>query len=440
MSRRLTTEQLSQTPENYSGPFIIIPPDVEREFSQYITHFNPAKDTIDLREFDFSKVEYVTRGKAMAMPDDPTLSEKVPEFLVDLSALTGGDRSPVAKQFWADREKELAGYRLEDRDSLNERAQEVVPYLVHKYGTRVLMIDTTACAAMCRHCTRSDIVGGPMKYLPREAQERIEQAIRRNIDNQIQWIANNPEINEVILSGGDPLTMPIGRLEYILESLIELQNRGQLDYIRIGTRVPIHDPRIFLQERPHDLKKIIELVERINNFFLMLHINHYYELTAETIELLDIFRKHGHARLKSQTVLLRGINDSREVLQNTMRKITRSGIDPYYIFQDDEVGQARHFTVPITEGRELTNRFKKELSGIEATARYVIDAKDGHVKAPVEEGYWVDHTFFVDERDVWHRIREDGMGIRQATPEEIDWLVHQGKISKNNTVLYPLTR
>lgn len=199
------------------------------------------------------------------------------------------------------------------------------------------------------------------------------------IRKTIAYIANHPEINEIILSGGDPLTTQQTYLTGIVSELVKLQKKGQLHTIRIGTRLPIHNP--YAVQDWH-----YALLAKIKNPYLMVHINHPAELTPETLAVLNRFRKESLASVMSQTVFLKGINDNEKVLLELFNTLAKEGIRPYYLFQNDPVYWALHLTVPIKKGIALWQKIRPQLSGIAATARYVIDVPFGHGKIPIPEG------------------------------------------------------
>jgi len=200
-----------------------------------------------------------------------------------------------------------------------------------------------------------------------------------DLDKVEAYLDAHPEINEIIMSGGDPLTTPQPYLTKILDRLVKRQQDGKLDIVRIGSRFPIHNP-IGLKDWHY------QQVARLKNPYLMVHINHPAELTPQTLEVLFRFRKESLATIMSQSVLLKGVNDSPETLYQLFTKLAKEGVRPYYVFQNDDVCWAKHFTVPITEAIEIWKTLRPKLSGVAATARFVIDVPKGYGKIAVPEG------------------------------------------------------
>lgn len=353
-------------------------------------------------------VEKVERLKARGikvMLDHGGLPEVIPLYLMQLIAQTGGPDGPIGKQFVAQPELEKAHYQGELSDPLLEDEHEVAPGLVYKYKAgvdpegiryygRALFTITRNCAAYCRFCTRGREVGIPagfgnslssaLSYTPHLSKGQIEQSLA--------YIEQEEGLNEIILSGGDPLTVKPAVLEYVLEGLAALQKSGKLSIVRIGTRVPIHNPSAIKEVH-------FTAAQKIRNPRIMVHINHPVELTSQAVDVLQRFRTQCNSIIMSQTVLLRGVNDSSEVLYQLFTKIADEGFIPYYLFQNDPVYWARHFTVPIDEAINLWQQLRPRLSGVAATARFAIDTPNGYGKVAVPEGGAWDVNYTMGFRD-----------------------------------------
>jgi lysine 2,3-aminomutase len=268
----------------------------------------------------------------------------------------------------------------------------VAPGLMYKYhgtvaknGTiltygRALWMITRFCSSYCRFCTRGREVGQPKPLL---SDSEIKKAI--------SYLRQHKEINEVIISGGDPLTAPKNYLTKIIRGLVSLQKKGQIQIIRIGTRLPIANPTV-IQPWHYDL------IKTITNPYIMVHINHSSELTKESLAVLERFRKKCYATVMSQTVLLKGINDDAQTLIDLFNLMAVNAIRPYYIYQCDPVPWAKQFIVPPKKVVELWKQVRPRLSGVAATARLVIDVPHGYGKIPLPEGdaWKVDYTIFRD--------------------------------------------
>jgi len=253
-------------------------------------------------------------------------------------------------------------------DPLLEEKYKKVKGLIHKYPKRALIELTLNCASFCRFCTRrrevSDIEKGRLSI--------------QDIERMIDYVKSRPEINEVIFSGGDPLTVP-NSLIYALKKFSKL---NQIKIIRVHTRVPISDPRLLTRE-------ILDTFSKINKqkpIYLSIHFEHPDELTPETIKAINFLRKTG-VILLSQSVFLKGINDSYKVLEELFTKLSELGVRPYYIFHCDLVRGIEHFIVPVKREIEIMTKLRKNLSGI-AFPFHAIDAPQGSGKIPLPLNFW----------------------------------------------------
>lgn len=318
------------------------------------------------------------------------MPELLSNHLLGLIEKTGGRNGPIGLQF-------VARPRLENRraktgclDPLNEEDNEVAPGLVYKYRGdssksfhygRALWLISDFCRSYCRFCTRGRRVG-LSDGMSKVEVDRVGREILltdEQIKKTLKYIASHPEIKEIIVSGGDPLFSPKKYLTKIITGLAELQKKGNISIVRIGTRLPVHDP--YLIRDWH-----YSLLAKLRNPYLMVHINHPSELTDKTIEVLRTFREKCLATVMSQSVLLKGVNDKEEVLLELFFKLASEGIRPYYLYQNDPVAWAQHFTYPLGKGIKLWSKIRTKLSGVAATARFVIDVPFGAGKVPVPEG------------------------------------------------------
>lgn len=320
------------------------------------------------------------------------LPEVVSLYILDLIEKTGGSQGPLGLQFIAQPEKEKKYHPNKFIDPYNEKKYEIVPNLIYKfkgkinkkgkitrYG-RALWIISKSCATYCRFCMRGRIVGSTNSILTSDGINKVFEFLKRH-----------KEINEVILSGGDPLNTSEEYLTKIINGLVLLQKNGFIEIIRIGTRLPITNPP-FIKDWHYNL------ISNIKNPYLMVHINHPFELTSQSIEVINNFRKKSNAIVLGQTVLLKGVNDSEKILCQLFNKMAKEGIQPYCLYQNDPVPWASHFTVPILKAIKLWQKIRPQLSGIAATARFIIESPHGLGKIPVPEaGAWdVDYSHYYD--------------------------------------------
>ncbi len=321
------------------------------------------------------------------------LPEVISPYLKSLIERTGGAQGPIGLQFLGnDLETENNG----SVDPFREDEFEVAPGLVYKYrgklkadGTvdfygRALWTVTRYCASYCRFCFRGREVGVASTIVVNDktALGRKGMLTPRDIDEVFAFIRQHQELNEVILSGGDPFTLPSELFAHIIQGLARLQTDGHLDIVRIGTRLPIQNPLQIDDSR-------IDLLCELRNPYVMLHVNHPSELTDDSFDVLYRMRKNALATVLSHTVLLKGVNDSVVVLQELFEKLTKEGIRPYYLFQNDPVYWAKRFTVPFEEAVAIWKQLRPRLSGIASTVKFTIESEGSFGKIPVPEGnFW----------------------------------------------------
>ena len=249
-------------------------------------------------------------------------------------------------------------------DSLGEEAHSPVPGLVHRYPDRVLMLVTTQCASYCRYCTRSRIVGDPHAQFSSEDAER-----------QFAYLREHTEIRDVLLSGGDPLTLAPAVLERLLSKLREIEH---IEVIRIGSRVPV-----FMPMRIDD--RLTEMLQRYHPLWLNMHVNHPNEITAELAQAADKLTRAG-IPLGNQSVLLAGVNDCVNIQRQLVHDLVRMRVRPYYLYQCDLVAGAGHFRTPVSKGIEIIEGLRGHTSGY-AVPTFVVDAPGGGGKIPVMPNY-----------------------------------------------------
>lgn len=252
-------------------------------------------------------------------------------------------------------------------DPCGEEKDTPVPGLVHRYPDRVLLIVTNKCASYCRFCTRKRIV----------CAEGEDVAIEKRLEQVIGYIKKKKNIRDVLISGGDPLILSDDKLEYILSSLRKIPH---IEILRIGTRIPITLPQRITNG-------LLDILVKYHPLWMSLHVNHPMELTAEVRAVCNKLADRG-IPLGSQTVLLRGINDSVEVLKRLMQQLLTIRVRPYYLYQCDPVFGTEHFRTPISKGIEIMEGLRGWTTGY-AVPNYVIDAPGGGGKVPIGPDYVV---------------------------------------------------
>ncbi len=301
-----------------------------------------------------------------------------------------GSHGPVAKQYIPDI-RELCTTPQERTDPIGDDAHTPVKGIVHRYPDRVLFKITSACAVYCRFCFRKDKVG--------KASESLS---KQDIDRGLDYIRVQKNILEVILSGGDPLVMPIKKLHQIIDNIFA---NDHVQILRIHTRLPVVDPSLFSPDYCTELGSFDKIV------YLVVHVNHADELTPQACVAFQNLRKAGIVLL-SQSVILKGVNDTPEILEGLLRKLVAIGIKPYYLHHPDLATGTSHFRVSLNEGVMLMRALRGRLSGI-AWPTYVIDLPGGFGKMPIDLGY-VDEI----EKDIY--MIDDYKGHKHLYPPDTD--------------------
>ncbi len=314
-------------------------------------------------------------GRVLKLTDDERAGLSSPDkFRVDitpyfLSLIDPDDPSdPIRRQVIpTDCEHEAFTAMMED--SLAEDRHSPVPGLVHRYPDRVLMLVTTQCASYCRYCTRSRIVG-----------DAAQNFSRHDLEAQYDYIRRTPQIRDVLLSGGDALTLNPKLLESIMRTLREIPH---IEIIRIGSRVPV-----FLPQRIDD--ELCETLAKYHPVWMNLHFNHPNELTPEVARAADKLTRAG-IPLGNQSVLLAGVNDCVHIMRALVHKLVEFRIRPYYIYQCDLVEGSGHFRTPVGKGIEIMEGLRGHTSGY-AVPTYVVDAPGGGGKIPVMPNYLISYS------------------------------------------------
>ncbi|NKC34383.1 lysine-2,3-aminomutase-like protein [Falsiroseomonas selenitidurans] len=268
-------------------------------------------------------------------------------------------RDPVAAQYLPDA-AELATAPHEVADPTADAPFTPVPGVVHRYPDRALLKPLLACPVYCRFCFRREVVGPDGGLL---TTEQLEAAIA--------WFARTPQVREAILTGGDPLMLSPRRLAWLLERLGEIPH---LEILRIHTRVPVADPG-----RVNAALSAAITIDK--PLYLCLHANHAREFTAEAAVALRRLTAAGVVLL-GQSVLLRGVNDDPQALEDLFRTMLRHRVKPYYLHQLDPAPGTARFHVPPAEGRAILSALRFKVTGL-AWPTYVQERPNGGGKAVV---------------------------------------------------------
>ncbi len=278
-------------------------------------------------------------------PDDPVRKQAIP--------------SPM--------EMTMGSMGLED--PLGEKEDTVVPGLIHRYPDRVLLVLTDICPMFCRHCTRKrEWRNGGWVRSPGE------------IEAMLDYLGRHKAVRDVIMSGGDPLTLSTHHLEHIISRIRELKH---IEIIRIGTRFPV-----VLPQRVD--KDLCAMLSKYDPIWLNTHFNHVREITPEAAEACDRLLRSG-VPVSNQAVLLRGINDSVEAQTKLCHTLVKIKVRPYYLFQCDEVQGTEHLRTPVETGIKIIEGMRGHTSGL-AIPAFVIDLPQGGGKVPLQPDYVLAQT------------------------------------------------
>ncbi|MBT9159372.1 MAG: KamA family radical SAM protein [Dehalococcoidia bacterium] len=273
-------------------------------------------------------------------PDDPIKKQAIPSF------------------------EEIALASIGIEDPLAEKRSSVVPGLVHRYPDRVLMVLTDICPMLCRHCTRKREWGnGGWVRTPSEVEAMLD------------YIRQHKGIRDVIISGGDPLTLSTRHLENIISRITALRH---VEIIRIGTRFPV-----VLPQRIDD--ELCAMLANYGPIWLNTQFNHVREITPQSAEACDRLVRSG-VPINNQSVLLRGVNDTVEAQIELCQGLLKIKVRPYYLFQCDEVQGTEHLRTPVEVGIKIIEGMRGRTSGL-AIPTFVVDLPQGGGKVPLQPNY-----------------------------------------------------
>ncbi len=317
-----------------------------RNLSQLLAFFPALKNEFDLsnviKKYPLAITPYYASLIRRLDDSDPIFAQSVPQS------------------------RELEYLDCLSEDPLEENEDMPVPGLVHRYPDRALLIITTTCSTYCRHCTRKRVAG-----------TRETSISPRRLAQVSAYLNAHPEISDVIVSGGDPLTMPTEALEKVLSTLRSIPS---VEIIRIGTRTPVVLPQRITDE-------LTDMLRKYHPLWINTHFNHPNELTPEAAQACAKLANVG-IPLGNQSVLLRGVNDEPAVYEQLCRGLVRMRVRPYYLFQCDLVKGVEHFRTPLSRGIEMMEYLRGRLSGL-AIPTFVVDAPHGGGKIPVLPNYIV---------------------------------------------------
>ena len=314
-------------------------------------------DFLSLSNREMAQLRLVTRKYPMSVtpyylslidprdPKDPIRKQATPSFLESVHGSIG------------------------QGDPLGEEKDSVMQGLVHRYPDRVLMVLTNVCPVLCRHCTRK-----------REWQHGGWVRVPSDIERMFDYIRSNEGIRDVIISGGDCLTLSTRRLE---EVIVGLRRIPHVEIIRIGSRYPV-----VLPQRIDD--DLCGMLSKHGPIWLNTHFNHPNEVTPEAAQACDKLLRAG-VPVNNQSVLLRGINDTVETQKKLCQELMKIKVRPYYLFQCDEVQGTEHLRTPIEAGIRIIEGMRGHTSGL-AVPTFVVDLPQGGGKISLQPDYVLSQT------------------------------------------------
>ncbi len=247
-------------------------------------------------------------------------------------------------------------------DPIGDQVHQKTKQLIHRYHNRALFVPTQNCPVICRYCFRKNELYAD------------DAVFKQDLEETKKYLIDHPEIEEIIFTGGDPLMISNSKLENYLEFF---KNISSIKYIRIHTRSPVTMPSRIDAELLEILKNYSQKFTRL---MVMVHVNHRDELEHEEIHAIKNMAQY-HIELFSQTVLLKGINDSTEALYDLFKQLINLKVTPYYLHHPDNVKGGMHFSLSLEEGRKIYQPLRDLLSGW-AIPQYIVDIPGGEGKTP----------------------------------------------------------
>lgn len=291
-------------------------------------------------------------------------------------------------------EKELFDSKQSLLDPLGERKtrNNPVPRIIHRYSDRVLFLITDICSVYCRYCTRKHFTGA-------------DQAFIKNSDyeNALSYIKKTTGLREVILSGGDPLTISDSQLEKVLTDLRKIEH---IEVIRIGTRMPVVAPMRITDN-------LVKIIQKVKPVFLMTHFNHPRELTADAAEAIEKLVDHG-IPVMNQMVLLNGVNNHPAIVQALSRRLLYLRAKPYYMFQCDPSIGTDYLRTTIEDSLEIQKELWGHLSGL-AMPNLSLDIPDGGGKVSYTPPFEKSATLKSRHYEGW-----DGIQAEYINPDPLE--------------------
>jgi lysine 2,3-aminomutase len=298
-------------------------------------------------------------------------------------AATDEPRDPI-RQILMPTKNELSFGAQALLDPLGERRNSPAPRIIHRYPDRVLFLVTDTCSVYCRYCTRKHFAGGDEAFVR-----------SRDYELALTYIRSHPGVREVILSGGDPLTLSDGQLERVLSDLRRIDS---VEIIRIGSRMPVVCPMRVTPE-------LVVMLRKFHPVFLMTHFNHPREVTREAADAITLLVDHG-VPVFNQLVLLNGINNDAAIVQAVSRRLLYLRAKPYYMFQCDPSEGTDHLRTSVDESLAIQRELWGRLSGL-AMPNLSLDIPGGGGKVGLVPNFEVSRGDGWRSFEGWDGVRAD---------------------------------
>ncbi len=303
----------------------------------------------------------------------------VSRYYASLAVSSDPEKDPIAAQY-IPRKEEGITLPYESPDPISDEDYSVSPRVIHHYHDRILILVNDRCATYCRHCFRRHFTGN--------ADGKITEAELRGA---CDYLRNTPKVQEILLSGGDPLMLSDVELEHIITTLRRAVPERAILF-RLATRMPVVLPSRITR----DLVDMLMESSR-KNIWVVTHANHPAELSGEFAQAAERLIDRGIPIL-NQAVLLRKVNNSPDILETLFRGLIQLRIKPYYLFQGDLASGTAHFRTSIEEGLDIMDELRRRLSGM-ALPVYAVDLPGGGGKIPltresirtIRNGYYILH-------------------------------------------------
>ena len=281
-------------------------------------------------------------------------------------------------------------------DPMNEEHTNPAGTITRRYPDRLIINVTNECAMYCRHCQRRRNIGTEDLATPRP-----------KVQESIDYIAANPEIRDILITGGDPLTLSDSQLEWIISQLHAIPH---VEYIRLGSRTPVTLPQRITDD-------LVNMLKKYHPIFLNSHFNHPMEVTEEAKEACEKLANNG-VPLGNQAVLLNGINNDKYVMRCLNHELLKIRVKPYYLFHAKSVKGTRHFNTSIDDGLEIMEYLRGYTSGM-SIPTYIVNAPGGKGKTPILPEYLISRgknyfTIRTWEGEVLHHENHPTIDLKKA--------------------------